>query len=223
MNLNKIISTYFLLAAGAACGQDLESEMKNLKTSVKENPVKVSGSLGASSTYYEAQGISPRRDPFYYVLNANLQISILNKISIPFSAVFTQQNRTYTNGLENYTKQFNQFGMSPRYRWLTVHAGYRTLDFSQYSLSGILFLGGGIEVKPEKSFFQVSAAYGRFEKAVLPGFQNGILITPASCERWRGAAKVRAGKEEHSANFVFMILRNRINLGNQQAFKSIRR
>jgi len=191
--------------------QDVEQTLRDSKNILREDPVSVTGSVGASSVLYRAYGIAPRRDPFYWVLNANLNITLFNKVSIPFTAVITQQDKNYSNGLDKFSQPFNQFGISPRYKSLTVHAGYRSLEFSEYTLSGAMFLGGGIEIKPEKSLISGAAMYGRFVKAVPHGGVDGIVVSVPAYERWGGGGKVKVGTANNYGEFIFLKIKDNIN------------
>jgi hypothetical protein len=198
-----------LLKEGLA--QDVEQAFKDSKNILKEDPVSVTGSIGANAVFYQPYGIAPRRDPFYWVLNANLNISLFNKVSVPFSAVITQQDKNYSNGLDKFSQPFNQFGISPKYRWLTVHAGFRSLEFSEYTLSGAMFLGGGVEIKPEKSLVSGSGFYGRFVKAVPQGGVDGVVVSLPAYERWGGGAKIKLGTENNYGEFIFLKIRDQKN------------
>ena len=62
----------------------------------------------------------------------------------------------------SFYQPFNQFGISPTYKWLKVHLGYRNLTFSEFTLSGYTFLGAGVEATPGK--FRFGAVYGKFNQ-----------------------------------------------------------
>jgi len=191
--------------------QDLEYEFKKTKTALKENPISVNGSIGANAVFYKANGIQARRDPFYYVFNANLNFTLFDKISVPFSAVITQQDKNFSNGIDKFSQPFNQFGISPKYKWLTVHAGYRALDYSEYTLAGALFLGGAIEIKPEKYLLNGSAFYGRFSKAIPKGGVDGVVVTVPAYERLGGGTKLRLGNDINCAEVIVMKIRDDIH------------
>ncbi|MEM9930749.1 MAG: hypothetical protein AAF840_13065, partial [Bacteroidota bacterium] len=57
---------------------------------------------------------------------------------------------------------YRQLGISPRYKWLTLHAGHRNLKFSRFTLNNHTFLGGGVELNPGK--LRVAAMYGRLRQ-----------------------------------------------------------
>ncbi|MGB3468518.1 MAG: hypothetical protein WBA74_24750 [Cyclobacteriaceae bacterium] len=123
----------------------------------KGEALKVSGSINANQVLYLSQGIDGRRDPYNYFIAGNLNLSIYGW-AIPLSFSYSNQN-------SSFQQPFNQYGLSPTYKWVTLHAGYRSLSFSKYTLNGHLFLGGGVEVAPTDKI-RVSAIYGRFQQAV---------------------------------------------------------
>ena len=194
----------------ACYAQDVEQALKNVKATAKEDPLAVTGSIGTSSVFYNSIGIVPRRDPFYWVINANLTFSLFNKITVPFSATFTQQDKNFTNGLDKFSQPFNQIGISPHYKWLTVHAGYRSIELSEYSLSGTLFLGGGIEVTPEKSLVSGTVLFGRFVKAIPVGGIDGVVVSVPAYERWGGGGKIKVGKNNNYGEFIFFRAKDNI-------------
>jgi len=198
-----ILAILFCFIGIASFGQDVEETIKKIKELPNQEPLTVSGSLNASSVFYQAYGIKPRRDPFYWVINANLTFSIYNKITVPFSATFTQQDKNFTNGLDKFSQPFNQFGLSPRYKWLTVHAGYRVMNFSEYTYSGTMFLGGGVEIKPEKSLVSGEAFYGRLVKAVPTGGIDGVVVSLPAYKRMGGGAKLFLGTQENNVDLIF--------------------
>jgi hypothetical protein len=74
---------------------------------------------------------------------------------MPFS--FTWYNRN-----KSYSQPFNQYGLSPKYKWITAHFGYRSVSFSEFTLNGHTFLGAGVEMTPGK--WRIGALYGKFNQ-----------------------------------------------------------
>jgi hypothetical protein len=139
-----------LLFSQQAAAQDIES----LKTA---KPFSINGSIGLSSTFYTANGIENRQTPFTYGINANLNLSLYGVLQLPFSFVwYNQQQASY-----NYPS-FNRYGISPKYKWITVHLGHRSMRLSEYTLNGYAFLGAGVELTPGK--FRFAAMYGKFNQ-----------------------------------------------------------
>ena len=145
-----------LLVFFPAFSQDVEAL-------VKAKPVTVSGGLSTDHIYYNADGIASRRNsPYQYYITGNVNFTFFGELSVPMSFSYSNQKFSYTEPFNQ--QQFNQFGMSPRYKWVTVHAGWRNMTFSPYSLNGHTFLGGGLELKPGN--FTISGMYGRLLKGV---------------------------------------------------------
>lgn len=155
MKLLKLV--VILLMAGQLAAQDVEQVLK-------AKPIAVSGSFGASMNYYDMQGMDNRRPPFYWTMNANLNFNFFGVVSAPFSLQFSPQGNQF-----NYPYQqlqpFNKMGISPKYKAVTLHLGYRSLNFSTYTYGGASFNGVGVEVNPAKGKFYGSALYGRIAKA----------------------------------------------------------
>lgn len=131
----------------------------------KAGPVKLSGGIGLNFGSYSSFGIENRRDPFQYLFSANLNIRVLNKIDIPLGVTVSQQET-------RFLQPNNIYGISPRYKDMTGHFGYRALSFSQYTLNNHLFLGGGLEFKLPTNkgpVITISGMYGRLRRAVEPG------------------------------------------------------
>jgi hypothetical protein len=119
-------------------------------------------------------------------------VALPGGISLPFSAVLGNQG-------SSFRQPFNQFGVSPTYKWATVHAGYRNVSFSPFTLAGHTFLGGGVELNPGK--LRLGAVYGRFNKAISTNLAEPDII-PAY-QRTGYAVKVGYGKP---GNYVDLIM-----------------
>jgi len=187
----------------SAIAQNVERLVQDAKGLLKQDPISLQGGINASAVFYNVKGIDPRRDPFYWSINSNLNITLLGKISCPLTFTITQQDKKFTHGLDKFSQPFNQFGLSPNYKWLTVHMGYRSMNFSDYTMNGTLFLGGGIEIKPEKGIVSASVGFGRLMKAVPKGGVEGVMVSYPAYERWGGAAKLRIGKEKHHIELIY--------------------
>lgn len=141
------------------------SEAQNLENLKNEKPVTLHGNVNLRGMFYSADGIPNRRQPFTYILSGSPTLSVYG-ISLPFSFILTEQERSYR-------QPFNQIGVSPNYKWATLHAGYRNVSFSPYTLDGYTMLGGGFELRPGK--FYIGMMYGRLNRAVVANqFTNNI-------------------------------------------------
>jgi len=151
---NCLLSFLFAMCSYLAQGQENNQEIKSPNW-WKRN-FSINGGLGANLMSYHAWGIPPRTRPGTWVMNANLNIR-LGQFNMPLGVIFSEQERTFL-------QPFNQYGMSPGFKWMRAHVGYRSMTFSTYTLNGVVFLGGGIELNPGK--FRFSCMYGRINRAV---------------------------------------------------------
>lgn len=182
----------FLLGSMLTCFSTIKIYSQDLANIGKGEALKISGSINANQVLYLSQGIDSRRDPYNYFLAGSLNFSIYGW-AIPLSFSYSNQN-------SSFQQPFNQYGLSPTYKWITLHAGYRSLSFSKYTMNSHLFLGGGVEVTPTDKL-KIAAIYGRFQQAVEEDTtrQNNI---PAY-RRMAGGVKVTYGD---SKDFVDLII-----------------
>lgn len=176
-NLWKILCfSSLVLFAASSTAQDL-STIKEAK------PLTLNGSIGLNTSLYSVNGIEGRQAPWAYGVNANATLSLYG-IAMPFSFSW------YNNNKEGkYSQPFNQFGISPTYKWLTMHLGYRNMSFSEFTLNGYTFLGAGVEANPGK--FRLGAMYGKFNQNSV--FNLAMADSVPRLTRTGWAAKVGYG------------------------------
>lgn len=161
------------------------------------------GSIGVGVMMTAQQGIQARRVPFSWYINGSPTLKFYD-ITLPFSFVYSEQER-------NFTQPFNKYGVSPNYKWLTLHAGWRNVHYSDYTLAGATFLGGGFDINPGK--FRAGAIYGKFRnKTVVNGEQTSRFsyLLP-SYERWGFGAKVGFGKGGNYTDLIFFRAKDRLD------------
>ena len=78
-------------------------------------------------------------------------------MTFPFTLVVSEQER-------RFSQPFNQYGVSPYYKSLKLHLGYRNVRFSDYTLGGANFLGAGVEYTPKN--IRLGFVYGQFARPV---------------------------------------------------------
>lgn len=166
---------------------------QNLENLRNEKPVKLSGTLSAFADFYAVDGIAPRSLPFVYRITGNPNLHLFGMV-FPFYFNIGTQNRSFA-------QPFNQFGVSPRYKWFTGHAGWRSLSYSQYTLSGLMFLGGGADIMPGK--FRFSAMYGRFTRVVREDVAQQFVNPVPAFTRRGFAAKIGVGSNSNYLDFIF--------------------
>lgn len=177
----------------------------------KEKPFQINGGVGMDYAYTFTNDSNPLPMPAFWNAHLNLNLTVYG-ISIPVSALIT-------NGKFEFQHSFNQFGISPKYKWLTLHGGYRQYSYSPLSVSGQTFLGGGIEANPWK--IRLGFFLGRLRKATridtslysqtIPGsyplYVNNVngtnYYTPlGSFSRWGWGARLGFGKEKNYTDLL---------------------
>ena len=134
----------------------IQARAQNLENIGKTKPFSISGGVSSRLVFYNASGIPERRDPFGYVFGGNVNIGIY-ELYLPFSF-------SYSNQGTSYGQPFNQFGVSPTYKWATLHLGYRNVSHSSFTLAGHQMLGVGFDLNPGK--LRLGFMYGRLRRAV---------------------------------------------------------
>lgn len=167
------LSLVFCLTAGLVMGQEMDKFFSDIKNRLKNDPFKMSGGVAAQFDYNYIDGIDARRDPFDWRVSTNVTFDIIG-IKAPFFAIFSDRNVTY--GLPSY--QF--YGISPSYKWITLHLGDRAMNFSKYTMSNQSFYGTGLELKPGN--FRFSTFYGTL-KRITPSLLNKRINYDADYKR----------------------------------------
>ncbi len=163
----------------------IKANGQNVEQMIHSKPVTFSGNVDATAIFYHANGIPNRYLPFNYVITGSPAISVYGW-QIPFSFIVGKQQSAFT-------QPFNQVGLSPTYKWVTIHAGYRNLSFSPFTLAGHTFLGAGIELTPGK--FRFAAMYGQFNKATALDTAQSIYFSSFSYKRTGMAVKIGYGTQ----------------------------
>ena len=165
-------------------------------THFSQNKSSLHGNLSATAISYGSSGITPRKAPFAYVLSGNLNADFKG-IVLPFSFVYSNQNK-------DFRQPFNQFGISPQYKWITAHLGYRNISFSKYVLGGHTILGGGLELNPGKLRFGI--VYGRLQRHTNHAVKvnNPLVDTLAAFKRKVLSFKIGMGTKETFVDFIFL-------------------
>jgi hypothetical protein len=171
------LSVLILFLPLAAFAQDLSKVGKS-------KAFRISGGISLNNIYNSANA----QNPFSYYLGANLNFDFYGW-SVPLSF-------SYSNREHSFTQPFNQYGLSPTYKWITMHLGYRSLNFSNYSYAGILFKGAGIELSPDIGL-KFTGFYGQLQKAIQPDTLNQTEI---SFQRLGCGAKLEYSFSGHSVN-----------------------
>jgi hypothetical protein len=187
-----------LLGCLLACtgkAQDLE----HLKSA---QPVTFRGALTTGFQVYKVYGINPRSANPQWNLYGNATLGLYG-LDIPMSFTIGRQG----NNVQYPT--FKQFGASPRWRWITMHGGWRNLYFSPYTLAGHSFLGGGIELTPGK--FRFGAMIGNFRQARTAKTTEFGSNYPATFKRSGYAFKIGVGSRRTYFDLIYLRAKDDLN------------
>ncbi len=195
---HRIIFT--LLPALVVVAVSFSASAQNLESIGKGKAFGMSGGINANSVFYNASGMEGRRDPFNYFLSGNLNFSLYGW-SVPLSFSYSNQQTTFQ-------QPFNQYGLSPTYKWITLHAGYRGMTFSNYTMNGHLFLGGGFDLAPSDKV-KLSGFYGRLQQAVQEDTTRESSI-PAY-RRMGGGVKVTFGDQKNLIGLIIFKAKDEVN------------
>src|SRR5690606_2943659 len=142
--------------------------------------VKVNGSINLNAVGYHVDGMEMRRDPLNWFLTGNVNIKLFG-YDAPLSFSYSNANRSFS-------QPFNQFSFQPHYKWIKTYIGYNSMTFSNYTLAGHVFLGGGVDLSPGK--WKISAMAGRLRKAVPFDVNDSLQHFNASYKRMGYGLKV---------------------------------
>ena len=166
---------------------------QNVETLRSEKAFRWAGSLNVATDFYGISGQNPyRSDRFAWRISGNPTAYIYG-LAVPVSFTVGRQQRDVRY------PTYQQFGASPYWKWLKIHAGWRSLTFSPYTLAGHTFLGGGVELSPGR--FRFAAIAGRFQRARL-GSDGQQYFLP-TFKRFGYGLKVGVGTERNFFDLLF--------------------
>ncbi|NVN94439.1 MAG: hypothetical protein HXX18_04040 [Bacteroidetes bacterium] len=169
------------------------SEAQDISTIKQQKPFTFSGNLDIRGIAYNMQGMDSRRKPFAWYIFGSPTFTFYG-FSVPLSFSLSDQEKTFS-------QPFNQFGLSPHYKWITIHLGYRNINFSPYTLAGHTIYGAGVELKPGN--FRFGFMYGRLNKGIEVDSTTGYFQA-ASFTRYGYAAKIGYGSQKNYLDISFL-------------------
>lgn len=184
--MGMLLAAASVLTTDTSQGQDLE----RLGT---VEPMHMNGAVGATLSANSMAGMDRRQAPFSWLVSASSTTDLYG-VSIPFSFTISERDRAYQ-------QPFSEFGLSPTYKWATLHLGWRSMSWSRYTNAGIRFLGAGVELQPKDFVF--AAMYGRLQRAVAEDSTNRYAI-PAY-RRTGGGVMLLFGNDQGNARTSFFM------------------
>lgn len=131
-----------------------------------------------------------------YLLSASLNPCIYG-YSIPLFF-------SYSNEGAAYAHPFNQFSISPSFKWAKLFAGKTQMNLSPYSLNGHSFDGVGLELSPNFPL-QLTVLYGRLKKKIdhVPDSNLSSNLPPNEYKRMGWGGKITYKQKKQSISFNY--------------------
>ncbi len=166
---------------------------QDIENLIKEDPIKFSGSFTLYNSIYHINGMDPRRKDFSWYITGNPTL-ILYGIDIPFNFTISEQERSNR-------QPFNQFSITPSYKWAKLYLGYTNITWSPFTWAGQTALGAGIELNPSK--FRFGFLYGQLNRAVDEDVTTTQTQTP-TFKRMGYATRIGYGTEASHFDLIFL-------------------
>lgn len=144
----------------------------------KKHFIRQSGQVSVSYDWYDATALNyptfrPRYESNVLALNANYTIQVGKYFSLPFGIHISNRKKTY-NLPELPQESFvayvqnprNNVHIDPTYKWVKLHLGTHTPQYSTLTSGDQQVFGAGFELTPGK--FILSGNYGKSQTAIEP-------------------------------------------------------
>lgn len=184
--MKKYLLFFLIVFSSGIYAQDIENI-------AEEKPFVFSGAFTLFGSHYHIDGIPSRRKDFSWYLTGNPNFRIYG-IDIPFNFTVSEQERSFR-------QPFNQFSITPSYKWIKLHLGYTNITWSPFTWAGQTALGAGVELNPGKLRF--GFLYGRLNRAVEEDLTSIEPVTPAF-KRTGYAARIGYGTETSHVDMIFL-------------------
>lgn len=206
---------FYMLGIVISNAQNIE-DAKNIKKIKDKKAFEYGGSVAIGGSYYNSSSPNKRLAPYNWFVAGSPFIKLYG-VNIPFTFAYSETGRSLTHP---FHYQFS--GASPYYKWATSHIGFRSMNFSDYTMSGVVFNGVGIELKPKKFYF--GAFYGVFNPANeldSADFNFGVILP--SYKRIGYGAKLGYGSDKNYFNLSYFRGKDDVkSLKNTPSFETIK-
>jgi hypothetical protein len=183
---------WLLFIIGICCIHSV-AYAQDIENIADEKPFVLSGAFTLYGSHYHVDGIPSRRKDFSWYLTGNPNFRIYG-IDIPFNFTVSEQERSFR-------QPFNQFSITPSYKWIKLYLGYTNITWSPFTWAGQTALGAGVELNPGK--FRFGFLYGRLNRAVEEDLISTEPVTPAF-KRTGYAARIGYGTETSFVDLIFL-------------------
>jgi len=167
-------------------------------------PVRFTGDVNSTGELYGASGVAARRPGESWRASVNAQLTFLNSFSVGMSFLVSSEG-------SQLRQNVGQFGIDPRWRWVTLHLGDFSRNLSTYTVQGTRLRGAGIDLRP--GILRFSLETGRAQRTVAAGGAGNLAY-----QRSLTAALIGVGREDGSFLDVLVMRAKDDPASLQQAF-----
>lgn len=145
-------------------------------------PVRLSGHASMTGELYTNHGAQARRPGESWRMALSPQATLFGQVTVGIDLLLSSEGA-------DFRQNINQYGISPSWRWGTVHLGDFSQGYSAYTIQGIRIRGAGLDLRP--GVFRLSIQGGRTQRTVLTGGETAF-------RRNLIAARLGVGRESGS-------------------------
>lgn len=207
--LSFLLLAFLLISFHCLQGQGIRDKINEIKNA---DPFAISGTVGAG-TGVSYNSNHPGSTPFSANIYASINLSFYS-FQLPFSFYFANNTTSFTY------PQLPTFhlGFMPTWRNWKFHIGHSSMHFSNYTYSGLTFLGLGAEYQGKK--FRMGVFGGHLQQATrIKGYDDrsafqqladsllGLNVPEAELPQYRRDAvgfRVGGGNERNFIDFSFL-------------------
>ena len=162
-------------------------------------PFVMTGFVNAGVSYLDDNRETSFTSPLGYFATVGLNLNIYGALQIPLSFTYSDQQTSFQR------PSFRTFGISPSYKWVTLHAGYRSFNISPLLMSGSQVKGLGIELTPGP--FQLLVFKGDLTHRYNFGYNTEVIAASEIEVYKRNATGARLGLGSGQNYVRFSILK----------------
>lgn len=144
------------------------SHSQNLENIASAKPITLTGFVNAGASFLEDNRAETNfESPIGYMATIGLNLNIYGVLQVPISFTYSDQQTRFQR------PSLRTFGISPSYKWITLHAGYRSFNISPLLMSGAQVKGVGLELTPGP--FELLIFKGDLTHSYNFGFNTAII------------------------------------------------
>ncbi len=153
-----IIVVGFVITTGAAA-QDLPAGA-SAPSGAPQLPARLSGDVVIGSDFYGVAGAAARRPGAAWHASFTPQLTLIGSFTVGLDVLLSSEG-------SQCRQNMSQFGINPRYHWVTLHLGDFSQGYSSYTVQGSRVRGAGVDLRP--GIFRFSVQGGQLQRAVAAG------------------------------------------------------